>query len=104
MKILIFVSLLIQNNESLSLNIPKADKAAYAQANVNANLYKKVMRRQFARRSADLGELSAFLGLNWVEKVYFINCHQYEFQVRLQICQAQQYHLQHQSPRRDPLK
>ena len=67
MKILIFVSLLIQNNESLSLNIPKADRAAYAQANVNANLYKKVMRRQFARRSADLGELPTLLVLYWVK-------------------------------------
>ena len=57
MKILIFVSLLIQNNESLSLTIPKSDKAAYAQANVNAKLYQKAMRRQFVRRSADLGEL-----------------------------------------------
>ena len=56
MKILIFVSLLIQNNESIRLVIPRSDKAAYAQANANAQLYKKVMRRQFARRSADLGE------------------------------------------------
>ena len=66
MKILIFVSLLIQNNESLSLNIPKSDKAAYAQANVNAKLYQKAMRRQFVRRSADLGEFSELLfGQNW---------------------------------------
>ena len=58
MRILIFVSLLIQNNESIRLVIPKSDKAAYAQANVNAQLYKKAMRRQFVRRSADSGEFS----------------------------------------------
>ena len=70
MKILIFVSLLIQNNESIRLVIPKSDKAAYAQANANAQLYKKVMRRQFARRSADLGELSKF---SWSEMVDCLN-------------------------------
>lgn len=66
MKILIFVSLLIQNNESIRLVIPKSDKAAYAQANVNAQLYKKVMRRQFARRSADLGESFSLNGQKWL--------------------------------------
>ena len=51
MKILIFVSLLIQNNESIRLVNPKSDQA------VNAQLYKKVRRRRFARSSVDLGEL-----------------------------------------------
>ena len=51
MKILIFVSLLIQNIESIRLVIPKSDQAA------NAQLYKKVRRRRFARSSVDLGEL-----------------------------------------------
>ena len=57
MKILIFASLLIQNNESIRLIVPKSDQTAYAQPNANAQLYKKVKRRQFARRSVDLGEL-----------------------------------------------
>ena len=57
MKILIFVSLLIQNNESIRLVIPKSDQAAHAQANANAQLYKKVRRRRFKRSSVDLGEL-----------------------------------------------
>ena len=57
MKILIFVSLLIQNNESIRLVIPKSDQSAYAQGNANAQIHKKVMRRRFARRSVDLGEL-----------------------------------------------